>query len=77
MSLVAQGHRKTRIMYGANLSYDMLVKYLDLLVEKGFITVDDKGRYAVTPTGSEFARDLDRVTRHFRVDETPAPAMRL
>lgn len=70
MHLAGQGHKKTRIMYGANLSYEMLNKYMDFLRTKGFITVDEEtGKYAITDTGLEFIRDLDRVTRHFRVDE--------
>lgn len=70
----AQGHRKTRIMYGANLSYEMLVKYLEFLTTKGFVVLDDEtGKFSVTPRGYELLRDLDRVTRHFR-DEPVALA---
>lgn len=70
----AQGHRKTRIMYGANLSYEMLVKYLEFLTSKGFIALDDAtGKFNVTPRGYEFLRDLERVTRHFK-DEPAAIA---
>lgn len=65
--LAGQGQKKTRIMYGANLSYDMLNKYLEFLLVKGFVTVDPTtNRYGVTPAGHEFLRDLDKVTRHFR-----------
>lgn len=59
------GHKKTRIMYGANLSFDMLNKYLEFLTTKGFVTVDATGRYAVTSDGRAFLADLDRVRRHF------------
>ena len=70
----AQGHRKTRIMYGANLSYDMLVKYLEFLTSKGFVELEaSSGKFSVTPRGYEFLHDLDRVTRHFREETVAAP----
>lgn len=69
--LASQGNKKTRIMYGANLSYDMLSKYLDFLTAKGFLTAETSGKYTVTSDGYEFLRDLDRVTRHFRIEAEP------
>lgn len=71
--LAGQGHKKTRIMYGANLSYDMLTKYMEFLLAKGYVTVDDAtGKHAVTPPGYEFLRDLDRVLKHFQTAEAIA-----
>lgn len=71
--LARDGNKKTRIMYGANLSYDMLSKYLDFLLVKGFITVDEAtGKFGVTASGHEFLRDLDKVTQHFRTEAVPA-----
>ena len=32
---------KTRVMFGANLSFKLLEKYLDLFVSAGFVLVDD------------------------------------
>lgn len=70
MRLASQGQRKTRIMYGANLSYDMLNKYLDFLRLKGFVALDEEsGKFSVTKDGHEFMRDLERVTRHLRVED--------
>lgn len=72
MKLASQGQKKTRIMYGANLSYDMLNKYLDFLLVKGFVVIDSaSGRYGVTTDGHEFMRDLEKVARHFRENEQP------
>lgn len=69
--LAKSGQKKTRIMYGANLSYDMLNKYLEFLTVKGFLVLDAKtGRYGVTTAGHEFLRDLDKVTRYFRASES-------
>ena len=72
MRLVRRGERKTRIMYGANLSYEMLTRYLDFLLERGFIAETvDKG-YAVTDKGAGLMADLERLHRHFEpVDKEP------
>jgi predicted transcriptional regulator len=70
LRLVRSGERKTRIMYGANLSYEMLTRYLDFLLERDFIAHDaEQGRYRLTDTGRVLIADLERVNRHF---ETPA-----
>lgn len=75
--LAGQGHKKTRIMYGANLSYEMLNKYLDFLLAKGFVTVDSvSGKHAVTADGWEFQRDLEKVMRHFKVEAEEVVAVR-
>ena len=56
--------RKTHIMYGCNLSYQQLQKYLGLLVDAEFLraTVDHGGRmYSLTDSGREYVghyRDL-------------------
>jgi predicted transcriptional regulator len=44
LEIAKKGIVKTRIMQGANLSYDQLKTYLELLSSHGFIkkTVDDK-----------------------------------
>ena len=69
LRLVRRGERKTRIMYGANLSYDMLTRYLDFLLERGFVQVNGHS-YSVTDRGQALIQDLERVGRHF---ETPEP----
>lgn len=67
LRLARHGEKKTRIMYGANLSHDALNKYLGFLEEKGFMVREDgRGHFHITPMGVEFLGDLERVTRHFR-----------
>ncbi len=42
------GAGKTKIMYGANLSYSQIQKYLGFLVSQGFIDKMEVGNPAVT-----------------------------
>jgi predicted transcriptional regulator len=53
LKIAAQGARKTRIMYVANLSYDLLEKYLEETMSLGFLqrTMD---RYGITEKGRTF-----------------------
>lgn len=72
LRLVRRGERKTRIMYGANLSYGMLTRYLDFLLERGFIEEDPATQaYRVTPKGQALAADLERLHRHFDAPDEP------
>ena len=60
----------TRILYGANLSYDRLVKYLEYL--KGLSLIEEvrvgeeKTVYRLTKKGVEFLREYRRVERFAR-----------
>jgi predicted transcriptional regulator len=48
--------RKTKIMYQTNLSYPLVKKYLNGLLESGLIECDDKSCYLITPKGKDFLR---------------------
>lgn len=75
LRLVRRGERKTRIMYGANLSYGMLTRYLDFLLERQFIeTVEADGSYKLTEKGLALIADLERVHRHFEGEDAPVAA---
>lgn len=75
LRLVRRGERKTRIMYGANLSYGMLTRYLDFLLERGFIElVEADGSYKLSEKGLVLIGDLERVHRHFEETDAPLPA---
>jgi predicted transcriptional regulator len=54
------GASKTHIMLGANLSFNVLEKYLDVVVRAGFVRVAGR-RYELTGPGREFLRRY----RHF------------
>jgi predicted transcriptional regulator len=53
LKLALNGMRKTHIMYGANLSYTQLTKYLDILVKSQLLT-RQQGLYITTERGRSF-----------------------
>ncbi|HJX14020.1 MAG TPA: winged helix-turn-helix domain-containing protein [Dehalococcoidales bacterium] len=57
------GAGKTEIMYSANMSYSQIQKYLDYLVNQGFINRVDMGHtmvaYQVTPSGFKLLQTID------------------
>ena len=66
MSVIQRESNKakpTRILYGANLSHDRLVKYLDELKTLGVIqeTGTDDKIYSLTQKGIEFMNNFRRV----------------
>ncbi len=53
--LIARGRaRKTRIMYQANLSYRLLCRYLDEVLDAGLVRFEDDDCYVLTGKGKEF-----------------------
>jgi len=48
------GAKKTRIMYQANLSYKLLMRYLKEVMEMGFVTFEIKNCYMLTQKGKKF-----------------------
>jgi len=54
-----KGARKTAIMYRANLSYELLNRYLERLVTKKLLfDRDDLGFFWVSPRGVRFLREF-------------------
>jgi len=69
LEVIAEGESKpTRIMYGANLSYDRLQKYLDYLIRMGLINElkDEEVRYHITEKGLQFIKDAKKVLEFMR-----------
>jgi len=60
LKVAADGAKKTHIMYGANLSFDQLEKYLKLLLEKGLLDgrSTERGTYSVTERGRRYLREF-------------------
>ena len=59
----------TRILYGANLSYDRLTKYLSYLIDLGLIEEVKRGDhvvYRLTEKGLQFLSEFRRVERFSR-----------
>jgi predicted transcriptional regulator len=56
LETVKGGAKKTHIMYRANLSYKLLCKYLDEVLDCELVQVNSDDSYAVAPKGQEFLR---------------------
>jgi predicted transcriptional regulator len=59
LSIASVKVRKTRIMYGANLSFLQLEKYLAALLGSGLLAHDGDSGYLVTGSGMEFLQLYD------------------
>ncbi|MEM2023822.1 MAG: winged helix-turn-helix domain-containing protein [Candidatus Caldarchaeum sp.] len=62
-SIYSQGYaRPTRIMTDANLSHDRLVKYLDILIEKGLIkkSGESENVFTITEKGVNYLHEFRR-----------------
>jgi predicted transcriptional regulator len=57
-----EGARRTQVMYQANLSYRLLRRYLDEIVESGLVECNEDHCYELTPKGLEF---LERFREYF------------
>jgi predicted transcriptional regulator len=56
----------TRILYGANLSYDRLMRHLSHLIEVGLVAeekLEDKTLYKLTDRGREFLLEFTRMQK--------------
>lgn len=69
--LIARGRaRKTRIMYQANLSYRLLCRYLDEVLDAGLVKSADDDCYVLTTKGKEFlSRHQDYAKRCESLEE--------
>jgi predicted transcriptional regulator len=54
LSIVSVKARKTRIMYGANLSFVQVEKYLAVLLGNSLLEYDGDSGYLITEKGSKF-----------------------
>ena len=57
LSVVRGGAKKTHVMYGANLSFTLLKRYLTEVLDAGLVRRDDEDCYRLTVRGQSF---LDR-----------------
>ncbi len=54
LGIVDDRSKKTRIMYQANLSYRLLCRYLDEVVNADLVRSEDDDSYVLTAKGEEF-----------------------
>jgi len=55
LGAASSGSSKTRIMHLSNLSFNLLEKYLPLVIDAGFVRVEGT-RYKLTERGREFLK---------------------
>ena len=53
LDVVSGGANKTKIVYKANLNFNLATKYLDFLIERGLVRTDSS-RYEITDEGKVF-----------------------
>jgi predicted transcriptional regulator len=56
LSIASVRSRKTKIMYGANLSFHQVQKYLSTLLRNGLLEHDVDSGYLITGAGKKFLR---------------------
>jgi predicted transcriptional regulator len=77
LEIAKAGSRKTRIMYLGNLSFDLLQKYLDMLVNYELLEVhggSDRS-YVATEKGKQFLGDYRELQRYSRMVESKKRAL--
>jgi len=77
LEIARNGSRKTRIMYLGNLSFDLLQKYLDKLVNLGLLETrtGDEKTYVATEKGRRFLEDFHELQKHAEVVESKKRAL--
>ena len=58
-----KGVKKTQIMYEAYLSYQVLTRYLNDVLEAGLVTCDGRNCYWLTDKGTKFLTRYDEFSR--------------
>jgi len=57
LSAVQSKSKKTHIMYESNLSYNLLMQYLNLLLKIGLIRKNNDGNYEISGRGRRFLEE--------------------
>jgi len=67
LQVVGQGATRTKVMYHANLSYKLLVKYLLYVTCANLVSFEKRPRrYVLTAKGEEFLEKYKEYERHNR-----------
>jgi len=56
LQIAKDGAKKTRIVYGANLNFKIVEKYLRRLIENGLLDMMDERRFITTRKGAQFLK---------------------
>jgi len=66
LKIAEKGVSKTKIMYGAYLSFAQLKEYLKLIVDNGMLALDEKNTLCkTTDVGRTFIKTYERVDQMF------------
>ena len=66
LNVATEDVRKTRLMYAANLSFEQVERYLELLVAKGFVekvVKQDSMTYRTTQAGRTFSESCRSIVQ--------------
>jgi predicted transcriptional regulator len=77
LEIAKEGSRKTKIMYLGNLSFDLLQKYLEMLVNYELLEVHggpDKG-YIATEKGKQFLEDYYELQKYSEIASSKKRAL--
>ena len=77
LEIARSGSRKTRIMYQGNLSFDLLQKYLDMLVRFGLLEIHGgpEKNYVATEKGRRFLEDYHELQKYSEIVKTKKHAL--
>jgi predicted transcriptional regulator len=77
LEIAKNGSRKTRIMYMGNLSFDLLQKYLEILVNYDLIKVQTgpEKSYVATEKGQRFLEDYRELQKYSEMAESKKHAL--
>jgi predicted transcriptional regulator len=77
IEIAKDGSRKTRIMYQGNLSFDLLQKYLDMLVNFGLLEIRGgaEKNYIATEKGQRFLEDYRELQKYSEMADSKKRAL--
>lgn len=77
LEIAKDGSRKTRIMYQGNLSFDLLQKYLDMLVNFGLLEIRGGAEksYIATEKGRRFLEDYRELQKYSEIASSKKRAL--
>ena len=77
LEIAKNGSRKTRIMYLGNLSFDLLQKYLDMLVNYELLEINGRSdkSYIATPKGKQFLEDYRELQKYSHLVDSKKRAL--
>ncbi len=74
LRVTTTGTTKTRIMYGAYLSYAQVKEYLSFLLEKNLISHEEgTGLYKLTPNGMKLLQTYEGISDMISVNGEKSP----